>query len=779
MKYLRFVLVVGLVFAGATMLLPGKASAFSQCNGTIHWTRQNCHGFYTNQTASSATGVGDVVIPAGIQADNSTQYIALMKKYLFNGNLQEKTGASFTISIMMNRGPSFYGGVAANGISWAQANFDQWATVIQYYDNHGLVDWHYAFSSVTPYEDSGYGLKIHDNYYITYEGTTADSIRFRMPPGYNGKPFMIDHSCANVQGADNGLPYPPTTPPPGTPPPSNPPPGTPPPPPGTPPPTTPPPASNPPTGDINKPTGNPPGFNTGDSALYSSCQVISGHAFDPRTPNKGIKVTISFSTGGPPVTATSGNTGTHLFTANTPDTVRNSLSSVSVTAKATDSTGADFTLTNSPITIGPCVVIAATCGNASTIPEVPDPSANYSIRASVKYGTSADAATALSQPDFKFFLRVTGPDGPTVVYNNANVPGAKRSGNQISVQIDNLPPTGKTGTYLIGWGVTGTYGMANCGSSIPGNKTPPGFSSRNKPYFTVNGGDVSVGAAMTPVSGSNCSVSQNEKASIVSWNANPTGGDYRGAGVQYAAFALNHIQEFATAHGQQQNPTEPSGLGFANNGLQPVDINATTGLYGGKLQGSGCVPNYYINANASNTTSGPVRLSALKDFPSGGSIPNGARLIYYIDGNLLVDSNVRFSTAYNSADDIPTFSVIVKGNIYVQPGVQQLDGFYIAQPATANSTDGIIYTCAPQDFNTNATNVLKNTLQEACKTPLTVNGAYVARQIWLLRTAGTVTTGPAEVFNYVPELWIGKPLESGVDDDLGNYDAIVSLPPIL
>jgi len=256
-------------------------------------------------------------------------------------------------------------------------------------------------------------------------------------------------------------------------------------------------------------------------------------------------------------------------------------------------------------------------------------------------------------------------------------------------------------------------------------------------------------------------------------------GDYRGAGADYAGYAMNHIQEFATAQGSAGLPREPSGLAFANNEISNGDLNPTIGLYGGKYAGSGCIGNYFSHANASNTTTGPVLMSTLPNFPTNGDVPNGAHLIYYIDGDLLVDSNVRFSTTYGGTSEIPTFAVVVKGNIYIRPGISQLDGFYIAQPVDANSTKGIIFTCAPSDFASDKDNLLKGTLYDACNKSLTVNGAFLARQVWLLRTSGTVTTTPAEVFNYVPDVWLTAPFGNGINTDYGDYDAISSLPPVL
>jgi hypothetical protein len=122
------------------------------------------------------------------------------------------------------------------------------------------------------------------------------------------------------------------------------------------------------------------------------------------------------------------------------------------------------------------------------------------------------------------------------------------------------------------------------------------------------------------------------------------------------------------------------------------------------------------------------------------------------------------------------FRLIVRGNIYVSRNVTQLDGLYVAQ-------DNGFYTCA----NDTASPPLDGTLYAACQAKLTVNGAVVARQIFLLRTRGSLSqssaneTGSggqaAEVFNYSPALWVNQPVQS--TEPTADYDAIISLPPIL
>ncbi len=764
--YTMAIAVVAVAWAVVMPVHPVEAA--NPCGNNQHWGRKNCEGFYTGELASTDKNQGgDVVIPAGLEnVTGVDNYISTMKQFLFNGDQQEKTGASFTITTMMGRGPSFYGGNPANGIKWAQDNFDSWEKVIRYYQANNLIDWKYYITYNSPHEDSGYSRTIKDNYFTTYPPYGSDDIRFRMPPGYNGAPFLIDRSCANIQGSDEPLPYPPGSPP------------------------VTPPAPQAATGKTNPPTpstnGNPPGAVTGapiDPAVNSSCEKITGTAFDPKLPSYAVKVTASFSSGDPSVTKTASTTGAHQFQLNTPDGVRNNLNAVTVTVKATDSAGVDYALTNSPIIIGPCHQIVAACVNATSIPAAPDPNSNYAIKATIEYGNSDDATIAAAQADFKFYAHVTGPNGPAVVYDNKDIKPVTRAGNQLSVTVNNLPPLGKTGTYQISWGATATYGSVMCGYDSPSKVKQATVTALNKPYFKVLGADVRVGSQMSPGIGANCSITKNEQASIVGWSVDPLSGNYGGAGTQFAGIALNHIQEFATAQGHTAAPTEPSGLSFANSIVAPPGmVNAPGGLYGGKFDGVDCVASYWAGANNSNKTAGPVALSTLtlpQAFPAGGSITNGAQMIYYIEGDLLVDSDVKFTGNYASVDKVPKFAVIVKGNIFISPTVKRLDGFYIAQASTPASTDGIIFSCAPSGLATSTTNVLNKDLQSSCSTPLEVNGAFLSRQIWLLRTAGGLTTTPAETFNYVPDVWLRGPFGGTSLYNGNDYDAISSLPPVL
>lgn len=277
--------------------------------------------------------------------------------------------------------------------------------------------------------------------------------------------------------------------------------------------------------------------------------------------------------------------------------------------------------------------------------------------------------------------------------------------------------------------------------------------------------------------GNDCIISPHPNASVVGWNRG-VGSGYAGAGGQFAALIGSQhgrIQEFATGQGSS---LVPAGLAFANGA--DGDTRANAGLYGGRFRGGDCAPDYF--RSASQARQGGQLLSSLPGFPSAGpqrgNIDNGTRFVEYIDGDLYVDSDVRFSDNYANAAAIPTFTLVVKGNIFIGRDVTHLDGIFIAQPSMADGLKGAIYTCATDSVAPFDMPALTADLHGDCDRPLTINGALSARQVWLLRTAGSLTSGPAETINYVPEHWLAS-LSGEIDSRLDDYDSITSLPPVL
>jgi hypothetical protein len=127
------------------------------------------------------------------------------------------------------------------------------------------------------------------------------------------------------------------------------------------------------------------------------------------------------------------------------------------------------------------------------------------------------------------------------------------------------------------------------------------------------------------------------------------------------------------------------------------------------------------------------------------------------------------------------------GDIYIDPSVSELQGFYDAEP-TATNTGGVIYTCASNAGGVFAP--LKD-YDKCSANALTFYGAVSSYQIVPGRTVGNIATtsttsdDPAEQIVYTPELWLGGmsgPTTSCATDPAQAscmYQSYTSLPPVL
>lgn len=306
-----------------------------------------------------------------------------------------------------------------------------------------------------------------------------------------------------------------------------------------------------------------------------------------------------------------------------------------------------------------------------------------------------------------------------------------------------------------------------------------------KPYTRVFGGDVSVGNGISTGTSTTCT--PKDSASINAWNNG--GSSFTGAGTQFAGLALGVIDGFATAQKAVNNTTLPSGLAFSNTDLD--------GSYGGHFGSLPCIPDYYSQAANTTAQTSPISLSSLATgaykvtgnltIPGGnvaGVINPGNRITVYVDGDVYIGGDIKYAGGW-TYDKTPLLELVVQGNIYIAPGVHQLDGAYIAQQK--NGTKGAIYTCG----SAYAPYAIDGSMYNNCNSKLVVNGLFSAYQVYLMRTSGTVsqsTTGEtaagsaaAEVFNYNPAMWIAQPAAgtTTTNSDALKYDAITSLPPIL
>ncbi len=273
----------------------------------------------------------------------------------------------------------------------------------------------------------------------------------------------------------------------------------------------------------------------------------------------------------------------------------------------------------------------------------------------------------------------------------------------------------------------------------------------NRPYFRVYNGDANVYAAID-----DCAATP--QGTIRAFNKGG-GGQYAGSGAQVAAIAAGAINGFISAAVNPGSLTTPTLLTFANTNGDPYG-----GTFGDQVT---CVSDYWSGVTASSPTSyteGGINMSAGQD------------KVVYVNGDAYITGSVTFATSGFTADTVPSYWLIATGNIYISNTVSQLDGVYAAK--------GAIYTCAagasvPSDTNWIAAN---------CGAQLRINGAFIANQVKLLRTHGSLGsaapnegsggTDAAEVFTFTPEVWLRTPNGPG-GPGASQYDAYTSLPPVL
>ncbi|MBI2589280.1 hypothetical protein HYW35_03735 [Candidatus Saccharibacteria bacterium] len=353
----------------------------------------------------------------------------------------------------------------------------------------------------------------------------------------------------------------------------------------------------------------------------------------------------------------------------------------------------------------------------------------------------------------------------------------------------------------------------------------------SRPYFKVFGGDVFSGGWFN--SGTNCDTAtssfyqypsyqpagynqDDRTGGILSFaKQNGDGNSLGGASSQYGAFALGIIEGSAagdaSSHGFYSagaqaatgTPTSRNLLSFANAG-------SSASVWGGKFDGdvpqSNCIADYYakfpdpappaLASLDSSTASGVYSASAGSGTTyslnvSAVSLRPGTKITIYVNGNVFISQNIVYQL--DKVDNVPKFALVAKGNIYIDPGVTQLDGVYIAQP-TSGTDGGDIWTCHP-----NNTDVVLYTYPSSCTNQLVVNGSLIAKRVALLRIKGDVTAAStsednlstvaactsapgscniAEIINYPPAMVVGGPFFNPPPPPGLPVDSLIALPPV-
>jgi hypothetical protein len=321
---------------------------------------------------------------------------------------------------------------------------------------------------------------------------------------------------------------------------------------------------------------------------------------------------------------------------------------------------------------------------------------------------------------------------------------------------------------------------------------PPGtIKIADQPYMKVYGGDVMAGSGFITTGSTTCT--PGSTGNVVGWNWPASG--YAGAGNEFAAFGLGYIDGFAT---DQNSSSGGIGLSFANVPVPPTNnVSPATGEFGGSFNPVNCAPDFYGTLPSTATiianpvvTPGSLGSGAYSysgDLTiDGGNIPDSLHPVVYVNGNVYIDGNINLGTSsdgnWASIDDIPSFELIVQGNIYIDAGVTSLDGIYVAQ-----GTGATIYDCSTGQGTQAA---IDSSFYNTCDQKLTVNGSFIATNVDFMRTnnslyqsggessaaGGGSSSHAAEVFNYNPAIWLGLTTNN---TQLNNYNSIISLPPVL
>ncbi len=268
-----------------------------------------------------------------------------------------------------------------------------------------------------------------------------------------------------------------------------------------------------------------------------------------------------------------------------------------------------------------------------------------------------------------------------------------------------------------------TLTVSNAGGS---NTCTTTVSFVSRPYLRVYGGDVQVGTSLV----TGCPAIPANNAKILTFNLGSTG--WQGAGTQMAAFALGSISGFTSSN--------------ASSGAKWLSFSNTAGdsTYGGAFGKTTCAPDYWADATSS---------VASYNVPASGYTVNiGTETTVYVNGNAILEGNIIYdgSGAWANLDVIPSYTLVVRGNIYIGRNVTQLDGTFIALPN--GSGGGTIYTCANGSSPYGGGGTF--TASE-CNNTLTVNGSFIAEDIRFTRTRGTLNSPDiAEIFRFGPEVWV-------------------------
>lgn len=328
-----------------------------------------------------------------------------------------------------------------------------------------------------------------------------------------------------------------------------------------------------------------------------------------------------------------------------------------------------------------------------------------------------------------------------------------------------------------------------------------GFSTAyadSKPFFRILEGDIFAGgwfndntnscAASSSYQGPTYGPISDQYQGAIMGFAEVNGASRTGASSTMGAFATGLIEGSDSAStldygfysglaGQGPAPPGSRALNFAN----IDDFSQGNAFWGGTFEGADlkahCILDYYNTKQTdiqgawtgSYSTNGQFTSSG--GSVSGGTVTPGSKLTVFVNGDILISSNIVYGP--HNMTNIPKFTLVALGNIYVHPEVSRLDGWYIAQPTSTGG--GEIWTCRQSNSAVPNDVFIRNN----CNSSLTINGGLTAKQINLSRISGGLSGDAAETINFSPNLILGGPfLEDETPETAGTIQSLISLPPV-
>ncbi len=739
------------------------------CGQKILWGRPECEGFFTGAKGADATRTEVLNDGALLGASDKNSFIDEIYNRLFvSGNLQDNVGSAGIVAVMLQKNGPDFGNNRNTGIKFARDNFNAWKSVVDYYDSNNLIRWNYIWTpGANAYSDTGYSEEKQDFFSKTFNYDDSFlTIRFSVPAGGTGQPFMLNKYCANMVGQNTF------------------------------------------------PKQKQFSFQ-GNTTVDGNDQSNGGNYV---TGSKTISVTPgSTVTFNHTIKNTGGSSGTANYTTkavdpagnvtNTPPKVTNpsrpNPGSLTIGAGQTEIVNTNkFTIPASatpgqkycqyvvynPISdqngnngggpgIQACVIVAY---NYNLVPasSVSETLGTTGSTVTFTYNVNNSGQTTSKSDTSWTIQQIVVSPGKSLPNNNATYTDGGDCAQYVApgitcqqIQGGSTQPFGPGNTSInANPGATSlTLNGYPAGTKICRILTVDPPTQNNNPrkrwstptcvtvgkYPTVHfmSGDISVGGAYPDAAGT-CTQRPNSGNIFTATNSNTSG-----SVDEYAAFArgtINYSGGTKKGFGTRSLTATESqrisawSLAFANTSSPPGNLGDVPH----------CMNDYYAKFSPQSpaiAAPNPVDLSAINativhyngDITiQASNIPAGKNLIVVVDGNVTIADNITYPGSYGSTADIPSIAIVARGNITVNDNVTRLDGSYFTKKTFA--------TC--QTAASLSTNI--------CNKQLVVNGAVYTDKIQLSRTFGAdpaAGSEPAERFIYGVELLYNNVLEPASD----------------